>query len=98
MRSDHSALSEPEVNQSPSTCTLPGAPPSATLAKTIQDSAAETKSRLVVTSSAGRSPIWRPKMPAIRKPSSGKKTIAAYMPAQPFIMLMSSTAIEPRLR
>ena len=30
-------------------------------------------------------------------PSSGGKTIAEYIP-QPFIRLMSSTAIEPRLR
>ena len=34
-------------------------------------------------------------------PSSGRKTIASYIPLlirQPFIRLTSSTAIEPRLR
>jgi hypothetical protein len=38
-------------------------------------------------------------MPAIRNPIRGRKTIAWYIGRyQPRIMLMSSTAIEPRLR
>ena len=58
---------------------------------------------MVLGAVAGSPPGWRapaPKsemIPAMIAPSSGRKTIAVYT-AQPFIMLMSSTAIVPRLR
>ena len=97
-RSAQSIFSEPTVSQLPSTGTVASAWPSPYWKKTIQASAAATKSRLVVTISEGRSPISRPKRPAIRKPRSGRKTIRVSIATQPFRTLISSTAMEPRLR
>ena len=42
--------------------------------------------------------MMRPSSPATSAPISGKKTMAWITSGQPFIMLTSSTAIEPRLR
>ena len=67
--------------------------------KTTQDSTAATISRPVVMYSLGRWPMMRPNRPAISAPSSGQEDDGLdHTVAQPFIMLTSSTAIEPRLR
>ncbi len=58
---------------------------------------AETTSAEQVASCAPRSPMMRPKKPAMKAPKSGRK-IAATVKVQPFIRWMSSTAIVPRLR
>ena len=50
--------------------------PKPTWKKATQDRTAETKSSEVVTISEPRAPIRRPNRPAIREPSSGRKTIA----------------------
>ena len=60
-------------------------------------STAASDSAAQVTSCAPRSPIKRPKKPAMNAPRSGRKT-AATVTAQPFIRWMSSTAMVPRLR
>src|ERR1700722_4812086 len=76
MRKAQVATSLPEVNQLPIT-TWASAPP-ATMTKAIQERTKQTPSRPVVTYSAPRAPIQGPKMPAMRKPRSGRKTISWY--------------------
>src|SRR5947209_2431039 len=66
----------PEVNQLPRTGTLVSAVPNPTCAKMIQEKRSATNKRLVVTPSLGRAPMKRPKRPAMRKPRSGRKTMA----------------------
>ncbi len=97
-RSAQSTFRMPEVIQLASTGAVKGAPVKPTRQNTVQDSRHEMNSSVVVTISLGRGPNWRPNRPAIRKPRRGRKTIAEYMFLQPFIILMSSTAIVPRLR
>ena len=79
MRKAHSTSMPPDWIQR-STVTLitsPGSPwASATVKKTIQDRMATTIIRPVVTYSDALAPIERPNRPAIRKPISGRKTIA----------------------
>ena len=50
--------------------------PKPTRTKAIQDSTMDANRNAVVTISDGRGPMMRPKKPAIRQPSSGRKTIA----------------------
>ncbi len=80
-----------------STSTVKVRPPIATSQKATNANTEETIMAPQVTICAPRSPMTRPPKPAIRAPTSGRKTIAEYI-RQPFIRLMSSTAIEPRLR
>ena len=88
----------PEANHCPSWMRVV-APCSPTSTKAIHDRTQDRNRSAVVTTSLGRDPMRRPNSPAIRKPTSGRKTMAWYMrPVQPFIMFTSSTAIEPRLR
>src|SRR5918997_6268650 len=53
--------------------------PKPTRMKATQDRAAATKSSPVVMISLTRAPSTRPKSPATRKPTSGRKTIAWYI-------------------
>ena len=82
------------------TSTTRALPFSATSMNTGTARIAEMPNSVQVTSCAPRSPIRRPNRPAINEPTSGSRTMATSMRAlpQPFIMLMSSTAMEPRLR
>ena len=59
---------------------------------------AESAIKPQVTSWDGRSPSSRPKKPTISAPSAGANTVATWIIAQPFIRLMSSTSMLPRLR
>src|SRR5271165_6546459 len=77
MRSAQATASLPEVNQlAIGTCA--SAPP-ATWKNAIQDRTKQIPRNPVVTYSAPRAPIQRPKRPAIRKPKSGRKTIRSYI-------------------
>ena len=85
---------EIQVNSS----TVTGLPPSATSKNAMIESPSAPNMPAQVTSCAGRSPMARFPKPAMRLPSSGRKTIAAYIRPYPFIRLISSTAMLPRLR
>src|SRR5579863_3612542 len=81
IRKAQSTCSLPEVSQLATgmTCAWSSWPNTPTLKKAIQERKAQMPSRIVVTSSELRSPIWRPNRPATRKPRSGRKTIRSYM-------------------
>ena len=100
-----SILSAQAVSSSPDViqrrrCTRSVSPPKPTRTKTIHDSTAAIIRSAVVTISEARSPITRPKRPAIERAEQRQKDDRGvdHCAPQPFIMLMSSTAIEPRLR
>jgi hypothetical protein len=75
MRSDQEVSSSPDVIQR-STWTLCVSCPKPTWKNTNQESAAQIIRNDVVMSSLGRSPMTRPKRPAISAPNSGRKTMA----------------------
>jgi hypothetical protein len=72
--------------------------PSATWLKAIHDSAAETISSVVVMISRARADADGRTGRRSGSPEAGGRRWRRTLSAQPFIMLMSSTAIEPRLR
>jgi hypothetical protein len=53
--------------------------PKPTLTKAIHDRAQATNRSAVVVTSLARTPIQRPKHPAMRKPTRGRKTMRWYM-------------------
>ena len=96
-RSRHIASKSPDTIQRARSMVI-GWPPIATLAKAMIENRSDSSRQVTVTSSAARSRWPRLSQPATMAPKSGRKTIEAYIAGQPFIMLTSSTAIEPRLR
>src|SRR4029077_14459330 len=66
------------IQRKTSTLIGPWGSPSATVKKAIQESAAATIKKPLVTYSEALAPIERPKRPAINAPISGRKTIALY--------------------
>ena len=76
MRSAHRTWKSPEATQV-NRSTVVALPMRATSWKATTDSTAETVSGTQVASWAARSPIARPKKPAMTAPASGRKTSAA---------------------
>src|SRR5215213_7910033 len=77
-RNAQSTTMSPEANHCPSWMRVV-APCSPTSTKAIHDRAQDRNRSAVVTTSLGRDPMRRPNSPAMRKPTSGRKTMAWYM-------------------
>ena len=80
MYSDHGTLSLPTVSQFATGTTKPcGSEPKPTEKNAIHDRKHEIPSRPVVICSAVRGSMVRRKAPAMRKPTSGRKTMRSYI-------------------